>query len=451
MRAEKVSTRRFDVFTEAAPEIERHVLVDIGAEKVKSIVSVPFEVPPRADLIRIRIGIEGTPVSGAVIDMGLADSQGLRGWSGGARREAVISHPHATPGYRAGSLRPGQWSVLLGAYRIPRAGVRVNVTIEVWLSRPRWLAADLHSHTVHSDGALLAEEAAREAAKEGLDVLAQTDHNTGTQNAKLTRNGGVILLPGMEFTTWHGHANVVGADVQGLDFRVADQSQLVERLQMARRMKSFVSINHPFDSSCEGCDWGWDAAWDVVNGIEVWNGPWRECNVKALHWWHQQLCRGRRLIAVGGSDFHRSDHPYIHLGWPTTWIMANRLTRPAVMTGLHQGRVCLSFSPHGPRVNVTTGTYGVGDTVPYGTQVKEVTAEFWQLNPGDTLRVIGNTGTLIETTATKNTHHDTVKLDKVTEWVRLEVWRPYPEAFQQGDSLMLAAMSNPLFLERQKQ
>src|SRR5262249_56502759 len=76
-----------------------------------------------------------------------------------------------------------------------------------------WLAGDLHSHTVHSDGKLTVPELAVLAATRGLDFLAVTDHNTVSHHAELaaaSRRYGIILLPGQEGTTDGGHAGALG-------------------------------------------------------------------------------------------------------------------------------------------------------------------------------------------------------------------------------------------------
>ena len=71
----------------------------------------------------------------------------------------------------------------------------------------RWLAGDLHAHTVHSDGAFTVAELARFAAAQGLDFLAVTDHNTTSHHAELkdaAARYGITLIPGQEVTTEDG-------------------------------------------------------------------------------------------------------------------------------------------------------------------------------------------------------------------------------------------------------
>ena len=54
----------------------------------------------------------------------------------------------------------------------------------------RWLAGDLHTHTVHSDGVMTVPELARFAAGRGLDFLAVTDHNTVSHHSRAGRGRG---------------------------------------------------------------------------------------------------------------------------------------------------------------------------------------------------------------------------------------------------------------------
>lgn len=194
---------------------------------------LPFEVPQGTASITVELSFDG-----GVIDLGCHGPDGFRGWSGGARRRFTIGADWATPGYLPGEPEPGLWHVWLGLHRIPPDGVPYEVTVTTSGTTPRrpnetppprpdrpprpdlpapegmrWLAGDLHSHTVHSDGTLTVGELACLAASRGLDYLAVTDHNTVSHHPELPAAGahaGVLLLPGQEVTTDLGHANVFG-------------------------------------------------------------------------------------------------------------------------------------------------------------------------------------------------------------------------------------------------
>ena len=213
---------------------------------------LPVEVPPGTGALRVEL--DYGRADGAVLDLGCFGPGGFRGWSGGARESFVIARDAATPGYLPGELEAGTWQVVIGVHRVPPDGVGYRLTAQtaraaaslrpaleetlaplappapadrpprrVLPAQPgmHWLAGDLHSHTVHSDGKLTVPELAVLAATRGLDFLAVTDHNTISHHAELaaaSRRYGIILLPGQEVTTDGGHAGALG-DVGWIDFR----------------------------------------------------------------------------------------------------------------------------------------------------------------------------------------------------------------------------------------
>src|SRR5580692_3178311 len=233
---------------------------------------LPIEVPPGTAGLRVELEYERR--GGAVIDLGCLGSRGFRGWSGGARESFVITREAATPGYLPGELEAGTWQVMIGVHRVPPDGTRYQLTAETLprtgpvgaeLRRPpappapadrparrplpasegrRWLAGDLHAHTVHSDGVLTVSELAVLAVERGLDFIAVTDHNTISHHAELpaaARRYGITLLPGQEVTTDGGHAGALG-DVGWIDFRrPAD-----DWLDATQARGGLLSINHPF-------------------------------------------------------------------------------------------------------------------------------------------------------------------------------------------------------------
>ncbi|HMO96319.1 MAG TPA: PHP domain-containing protein [Tepidiformaceae bacterium] len=292
---------------------------------------VPFEVPPRCT--RIEVAYHYAPAQptaeDATLDIGIFDIRGtepftggFRGWSGSDRRQFFIEYGRATPGYVAGPLPSGTWSVVLGAYEIPEDGLRYWLTVslevavreDVGLPPPRevapasvrpasggpgWYRGDLHSHTEHSDGENTIAEMAHFAKSRRLDFLAITDHNTTTH------------MPEID---------------------------------------------------------AWRAPWKFTDpGFrvrEVWQAPWRWYNWESVGKYDEELATGRRIVPVGGSDAHSAPpaqprHPH-HVGDPTTLVWcAGGLSEAAVLEGIREGRTAISDGPDGPLVWLEQSADGI--------------------------------------------------------------------------------------------
>jgi hypothetical protein len=384
---------------------------------------LPVEVPPGT--AALRVGLEYQR-AGAVIDLGCMGPAGFRGWSGGARESFVLAADTATPGYLPGELEPGYWQVMLGLHQVPADGVRYTVTAEVtsarqegWLPGPlpappvpadrpaprplparpgyRWLAGDLHSHTVHSDGAMTVPELAAFAARRGLDFLAVTDHNTVSHHAELplaSARYGITLLAGQELTTAFGHANVFG-DVGWIDFRTAAD----DWLDAAERTDALMSVNHPIAGP---------VAWLHAMRrrpplVEVWHWSWLDLSwTIPLSWWQAW---DPTTIPVGGSDWHRegSDAPP---GQPTTWVEVPQdatgasgvigaagggsaiVDSAAILSAVRAGRVAISATRDGPVLLRADGGSD-GDLVAVGADGLIVAGP-----EGPYLRVSGDAATL---------------------------------------------------------
>ncbi|MGW5124099.1 CehA/McbA family metallohydrolase [Streptomyces sp. NPDC004069] len=328
---------------------------------------LPFEVAPGTAAVTVELSYDR---SAGVLDLGCLGADGFRGWSGGARTTYTIAADWATPGYLPGELEPGVWRVLLRLHRIPPDGLDHEVRVTTATARPappgppaapepdlarrpaarrrrdifsvdglHWYAGDLHSHTVHSDGALTVPELAFLAADRGLDFLAVTDHNTVSHHPELAGAGaryGITLLPGQEVTRDEGHANVFG-DVGWVDFREGADSWHAH----ARGRGGIMSVNHPL---------GGDCAWrlpitDRPRHAEIWHSGWFDRRWGApLSWsgaWRPDV------IAVGGSDFHRKGDDHLP-GAPTTWLLAEDDSPDALLAALAAGRTAVSAGPDAP-------------------------------------------------------------------------------------------------------
>jgi hypothetical protein len=319
---------------------------------------VPVDVPPGARSLRVELTYDR---SAGVLDLGVFDpAGGFRGYSGAAREAFVVGETTATPGYLSGPLPAGTWHVLLGLHRVPATGLAWSVSVEtsrdhgkpglgtvarvskVRKARElpaargmRWVAGDLHAHTVHSDGALTVAELAALAAGAGLDFVAVTDHNTVSHHPELTADG-ILLLPGQEVTTDRGHANALGA-VGWVDFRRPPD----EWLSTVDEQGGLLCVNHPL---------GGDCAWLMpMTGrpplAEVWHSGWWDRTWGAPLAW--LLAWEPAAVPVGGSDFHTLDRPE-RPGRPVTWVAVPEPTPAGILDGLRAGRTAISADPHAP-------------------------------------------------------------------------------------------------------
>jgi len=341
--------------------------------------SIAFEVP--AGTIRITVDFEYTARDEhTTIDLGVLGPDGFRGvdgfrgWSGGNKHSFTISATDATPSYLAGPLQPGTWSLLLGIPNI-RSATRAEYTANIRFAGysdpalrtgPGWYRGDLHMHTAHSDGSCPSRRekqrvpcplflTAKAASERGLDFIAITDHNTTSQANDIRELqpyfDDLLMIPGREITTFHGHANLFGT-VAPIDFRVGSPEvpDWIALLAQIEHSGGAISINHPVRPSgeqCMGC--GWTPPEDVDYGrfqaIEVVNGQDADTPFSGIPFWEHLLDRGYKLTALGGSDNHDpQQNDSGGIGTPTTVIYAEELSEGALIAAIRRGRVFIDVA-----------------------------------------------------------------------------------------------------------
>jgi hypothetical protein len=328
----------------------------IAKEAERTYLEIPFKVEGPVERIEVSYQYERSDGK-TVIDIGLRSPERIVGWSGGARQSFFVGLEKATPGYLAGAIPEGNWAILLGAYRVVEEGCSVTLEIKHIYPHPRWLKGDLHLHSVHSDGSYSIAESIRISKEKGLDFIALTDHNNASQNkSTLASDDEIILIPGVELTNYKGHANLLGHPDALVDFRIMTAEQASSVLRQAIDKGAFVSLNHPF---CGDCPWefGFDVPYDA---IEVWNGPWRPINERAVQWWQEQLSAGKRIVAIGGSDTHRP-HPHVVHGRPTAHVKSESESTSGILAGIRRGHVVLSFDPDETFIDLAIDNAGIGD------------------------------------------------------------------------------------------
>ncbi len=236
-----------------------------------------------------------------------------------------------------------------------------------------WYAVELHTHTIHSDGKMTVAELLENAKRNHLALIALTDHNT---------QAGIIeaedsVIPGIEWTTYHGHMTVLGAR-QYVDWRDIAFDNLDEKLWAIKSAGGLACVAHPYRMGspiCTGCHFDYpirDAA--LISLWEVWSGenaPLMEDSTKSFQAWTRLLDGGTQIAAVYGRDWHT---PKANAPVAVTCIgTEGDLTVKAALDGLRKGRTAVTLGPV-PMLTLQMNdqTYFPGDAVPPGLAVAEL-------------------------------------------------------------------------------
>ena len=219
------------------------------------------------------------------------------------------------------------------------------------------LTADLHLHSVFSDGEVWPTVHVREAWRDGLDVVSLTEHRRYRPHARDLSGGtlrayelarplaeqlGILLVPGVEITrpvpgqtsTWpvgSAHFNALFIS----DEEPLDAPDLATALGTARGQGGFVTWNHP---QFMGRPAQWYQHVDelferhLFSGIEVVNGD--EYSPEAFAW-----ALERRLTILACSDAHLPMPAHLRSARrPVTLLFARRRDVAAIREALVERR-----------------------------------------------------------------------------------------------------------------
>lgn len=440
-------------------------------EDRKSYRPHAFQVPPGTAALRIAFHYDrGGDDPHSLVTLQLFDPRGFRGAGHrfAPRQTIEIGERRATPGFVPGSVGAGEWTIEVDVHSvIPRADGQPNVyslrvdaaegvdeTVTVALpsdpptppriGRRRWLRGELHLHSEHSDGRWTTGEMAALARNRRLDFMFLTDHNTTTGVEVLRSQVGdaISVLPGIELTTYAGHALALGAD-RWLDWRTGHRGRTAN--DMARSVHdagSFLVIAHPdapSDDVCTGCRWTHhDFDPGLADAVEVWGGLWNgleERNQGCLDLWRDWLNAGRRLTATGATDAHRPED------WegavPITYVQADDAGLPSVLEALRAGRTYVSS---GPSLEIRAGG-NQGPIAFVGEAVNRDAAPVIEVACADTpeaeLRLVGDTGVFARTPVDV-AGSLTARSPEGATWCCAELWN------REGDTML--AVTSPIYL-----
>jgi hypothetical protein len=471
---------------EPAPDLTlRDTITDAAYHTYRLL---PFDVPEGVESFEVRFDYTGreqrTTIDVGLLGPGATFDQAFRGWSGGNKRAFTISKGDATPSYISGPVTAGKWQLLLGVPNI-RKGQSAQFTAEVYFQREGtseptmrakplraeagWYRGDLHMHSGHSDGWCASKSGEQRgpcplfltldaAANRGLDFVVSTEHNTTSHLRELTALqpyfDRLLLIPGMEMTTFQGHANAFNLR-EPVDFRVGSATvpDWNTLLKEATGKGAIVSINHPrapTGEACMGCGWSPNPAVDMslIAAVEVVNGHDVESATAGLPFWQEQLQLGHRLTAIGASDTHdvtsrNVQPPPARIGVPTTVVYARELSIEAIIDGIRAGNVFIDTAGTRDRMLEFTARHA-NKHVRMGEQLqlanrRNVTFDVRvEQLAGGTIEIIrdGDVTRQVPVTDAALTFEET--FDRKRHWIRVNV------RDSQGK---LALIGNPIYIE----
>lgn len=355
-----------------------------------AFVLVPFEVPPGTAEIEVRHPVQ-QPEN--ILDYGLDEPSGAyRGWGGGNSEAIVVGAQASSRSYLTGPIAAGTWNVVIGKAKVVTSPARYRLEIELRTTptlaaqperRPytpaaalsaeaRWYAGDFHVHSKESgDAHPTLDEIGAFARGRGLDFVELSDHNTTAQLDFLgdaqARHPQLLFVPGVEFTTYDGHANGIGATTY-VDHRFGVGGATFDGAVAAFGAQGAVfSINHPvldLGLTCIGCAWKQPIPRDALGAVEIGTGGWDKTGLlftkQAIAFWDRLVGQGVRAAPIGGSDDHSGgtgtgqfDSP---IGSPTTMVFATELSAAGIVDAVKAGRTVVKLQgPDDPMVDLEPG------------------------------------------------------------------------------------------------
>ena len=429
----------------------------------KTHVPVAFTVPQGTQRLVVRFSAMPQRGPGQLFDNLISLSLfGPDGPRGGRHNNPVsdfaIDAASATPGYVAGPIEPGSWTLWLDCFRLlgPEPVTwRVEVACEqeaahpvpavqprvVASKGPGWYRGDLHAHTLHSDGRWDLADLLAFARHRQLDFVTLTDHNTlsGTPAFRGMADDGVLTMGGVELTTHFGHALALGGR-SWREWRANSMSgvtmpSIAREVQEAGEVFVIAHPRSPGDPSCTGCRWEYE---DMMPGparaVEIWNGPWSEYNEEGLALFHAWLDEGHRLVATAGTDIHGPNERDAAQGF--NHVQASELSEGDILAAVAAGRNYLSS---GPRLVATAAVPGQANPVVMGASVLTQTSEaILDIGPGAAgdLRLVADSREILREPVANGVRQHV--LPPGTRWFMAEL------RDAAGD---LVAVTNPIYLD----
>jgi hypothetical protein len=366
--------------------------------------------PSVAERLRSRLLSRKVP---NLLNVVLVDPHGRwRGrWDRVSAEALVLGNHAAADGFLPGPIPAGRWIAAVEIHSVLGDPVAYEISVEAarapsvrpdvqpatppstplirerWgPARDRWRVGELHSHSLHSDGAHSVADLLFRARGLGLDFLALTDHNA-TSGLFDVRDPPVTLIRGSELTTFAGHHPIYGIDEPlpwHEDGRVIDFRSMFDGI---RRAGAIVSAAHPFrigDPICTGCRMDPMVDPAAIDMFEVWYKRWDDPEYDSeagLSTWERFWRDGHSVTGVAARDWHGPAQETPFPGDdPFTAVRSDSSETPAILDALRRG---LTVMTGGPLIELAIEAGG------------RLSVETFAAEPGSELRIV-RSGAIVE-------------------------------------------------------
>lgn len=327
----------------------------------------------------------------------------------------------------------------------------------------KWIACELHTHTIHSDGQLTLTELAKKAKVFGLRCIALTDHNTISGHSEIQKAqeiSGIDIVHGLEWTTFYGHMVAMGI-TEYVDWRDKGPGDIHKGIEEVHGKGGLVGIAHPYrfgSPMCTGCHWQFDIQdWEDVDYIEVWSEyfpPIDPVNRRAFKLWTDLLNAGYKITAVSGRDWHGDDGGKVAVTYLYNSYSSHDFFDNRVVDALSHHRASVTM---GPFLDIKAGMAGssfmIGDTISIYNDTLSIYIDMdfsvrqgkWALDKRPiTITLNSNMGVLYSYSFDKT--EQCMKIEahiatKGVKWVRGELYG------SMYDMHTMLAFTNPLFFD----
>lgn len=448
----------------------------LTSSDAKQNIPFSFTVPESTTQITIRLSFSPWIVDNRknMLTLSVFDPHGWRGAGHrhGERHEVIINNVSATPGYRAGRIDAGGWTVVVDTHLI-MPGVPLPIELDVagtndvvegspMVMAPRgigrrgraWYRGDLHAHTIHSDAAWDIPDLLNWAKTNELDFCTLSDHNSvaGLTLMDASSSDELLTIGGLELTTFWGHALALGLR-EWVDWRVrsADHAQGERQMnhiaQEVNERGGLFVIAHPRsvgDPHCTGCRWVYETMMPGnAPAVEVWNEHWTspgDNNEDALALAFDWLNQGHRLALTAGTDNHGRRNGNIQEPYAFNVVYAEELSEPEILRAVRNGHL---YTSSGPSLVLTgstpTGQVMMGDALDVTNDARVPVRARWDNSPGNAQLGLIVDGVLRETTI--------AHLSGMRDWELIGGQDHWCLATLRDEHGVMLALTNPIYLD----